>query len=153
MRASVPVVGMVAGGRENIVFTARVGDPVLAVHDRSNAHDPNAIAVYTAPASILEDATYDQGRWLLSRRDRRVLADRQAGYLPARTAARLELGPHGTVGIITNVRLHPDTEVVAGFDVTADWPPFVAPKPTRYDPDAKLAARRLAPLDDGYDYG
>lgn len=131
MKATVKVVGMVAGGREHIVYHASEGDPALLVPEPDNAHDPNAIAVYTAPRTTLRDSTFlpDEDRWEVGPEDRTLLLDRQAGYIPAAVAARLSLPADGIVAAISTVRFAPpeydphgrqrDPRVV-GIDVTGD---------------------------------
>jgi hypothetical protein len=141
MNAASKVVGMRAGGREHIVATVAHSDPVLLVPEPDNPHDPHAIAVYTAPRSALSDpvvSSVKDGRYgVVSDRDRRVLMDRQAGYLPRGFAATLRLPADGVVGYVSAVRYAPPEYVqnpavagdfepspprVAGFDVTARWP-------------------------------
>jgi|GEM_PF-2173024 len=152
MRASCKVVGMVAGGREHIVAYTRTGDPVLLVPEPTNQFDPNAIAVYTCPRSLLEEpeemvsSVQDPERvGRVADVDRRMLMDRQAGYVPRNLASDLRLPASGIVGWVSQVRWKPDEfdgngkprePRVAGFDVTAWF--------TRRD-DAEIASA----IDDG----
>jgi hypothetical protein len=141
MKAAVKVVGQVAGGREHVVAYAFTNDPVLLVPEPDNAYDPNAVAVYTAPRAHLQDPdllvscfTDPAGVGSVSKADRWLLMDRQAGYLPREFAARVQLPPEGIVGFISQLRYAPPEYVqtaaayrqaeprVAGFDVTADFP-------------------------------
>lgn len=120
--ASIAVVGMVAGGRMHIVQTVDVGDPVLLVHEPDNEYDPNAVAVHTAPAATLEtEWRGEHAASLLSDADRRLLMDRQAGYLPRGVAAKLWLPEKGVLTEVGYVRHHPDTGEPAGFDVLLDY--------------------------------
>lgn len=142
MRCTIKVVGMVAGGRQHVVAHASYGDPVLLVPEPDNPHDPNAIAVYTAPRGALQhpealvsSVTDPQGGGTVHDDDRVLLMDRQAGYVPAKVAVRFDLaGP--VVGYVAEVRYRPPEEwldgygepmrdpggKVAGFDVEA-WLP------------------------------
>lgn len=122
MNASYAVVGMKAGGREHIVTHIAEGDPVLLVPQPDNEYDPNAVAVYTAPSGALTDSQWQPSGWEIGPSDRRLLMDRQAGYLPRNVAARVALPPGGAVGTVHTVRFHPDTGAPAGFDVLADLP-------------------------------
>lgn len=143
MQASVAVVGMRAGGREHVVAHVATGDPVLVVPEPDNPHDPNALAVHTTPASALRDSQWTEHGWALGPEDRRTMMDRQAGYVPAKLAARLQLPVDGLTGEVGTVRYDPDTGTPAGFDVVADWPRPGRARPSSYRP----------PLDDpGYGY-
>ncbi|MFN2346021.1 MAG: HIRAN domain-containing protein [Dermatophilaceae bacterium] len=139
MKASVKVVGMVAGGREHVVASVSKGDPVLLLPEPDNAYDPNAIAVYTAPIGTFNDdvvsSVTDPARiGHVSDADRRLLIDRQAGYIPRDVASRYRLPPVGIIGYVAAVRFAPPEYVdgpqglepgparVAGLDVTAWWP-------------------------------
>lgn len=128
MKASSRVVGMQAGGRMHIVSQVAKGDPVLLVPEPDNPHDAHAVAVFTAPASALQDtdslmsSVSDPGHvGNLSDVDRRLLIDRQAGYIPRDLASQLDLPAQGIVGFVSAVRYAPDSEpaIPAGFDVTA----------------------------------
>lgn len=136
MIANVKLVGQVAGEREHIVAHSSIGDPVLAVPEPTNAYDRNAIAVYTAPIGTLAhdivSSTTDEERGVgtIHPNDRRLMMDRQAGYVPAGLASRLDLPAEGLVGYITEVRYKPNEDaynkstntvkvvddVVIGFD-------------------------------------
>lgn len=122
--AIVKVVGMVAGQRQHVVAQVVEGDPVLLLPEPGNPHDPNTVAVHTAPAGVMSaDSTFRDGRWThLALTDRRLLEDRQAGYLPAGLARRVRLPSLGLPGTVHTVRYHPDTGVPAGFDVLANLP-------------------------------
>lgn len=119
------VVGMVAGERLHVVAHVATGDPVLLVPEPSNPHDPNAIAVHTAPRSVVEGRPDPDGPgWNLTDADRRLLMDRQAGYVPATTARLFDLPPDGIAGTVADVRFPPDYEPNSdrpvGFDVRFD---------------------------------
>lgn len=132
MIVTVKVVGMVAGGRQHVVAHTREGDPVLLIPELDNAYDPNAIAVYTAPRAVLVGdvvSSIKDPRHLgtLDEEDRRLLIDRQAGYVPAEVAKQLRLDLGGVVGYVSRVRWAPPEydargrerePRVAGFDVT-----------------------------------
>lgn len=119
MKVTVKLVGQKAGGREHVVAQASEGDPVLLVAEPDNKFDPHAVAVYTLPAGLLTGGG-------LSEDDRRLMMDRQAGYLPADVAARLTMPDGGIAGRVHNVRWHPPGHpqegTPAGFDVLADLP-------------------------------
>ena len=131
MRGTVALVGQKAGGREHIVATAALGDPVLLVPEPDNPYDPNAVAVYTAPRrtllhpEALVSSVKDPAGGTIHDEDRKLLMDRQAGYMPKDLAARVDLPPEGIVGYIANVRYlppdyrddgQPTDPTVAGFD-------------------------------------
>lgn len=134
--ATCKVVGMVAGGRQHIVASVGLDDPVLLIPEPDNAYDPNAVAVYTAPRTALlhpealvSSLRDPAGGGTVHERDRALLIDRQAGYLPRDLAARLDLPAKGIVGYVAEVRWAPTeydrqgrpTEPrPAGFDVVAD---------------------------------
>lgn len=135
--ATVKLVGQKAGGREHIVATAGYGDPVLLLPEPDNPHDPNAIAVHTAPRHTIihpdelrSSLTDPDAVGHLSADDRRMILDRQAGYVGRNVAARLALPPDGIVGFVSEIRYAPTDydlygeprhePVVAGFDVAAD---------------------------------
>lgn len=136
MKASVKVVGMVAGGREDVVAHAAVDWPALMIPEPDNPHDPRAVAVYVAPPhklarpeELLSSVEDPDGLGHVHRTDRRHF--RRVGYLPRGVAAQFTLPPEGLVGWISAVRdapaeydqhgrlLPPRT---AGVDVTALWP-------------------------------
>lgn len=132
MKATAKVVGMVAGGRQHVVAHTRYGDPVLLIPEPTNAYDPNAIAVYTAPRATLLGPVVSSIKQppvgSISDEDRALFMDRQAGYLPKELAARLALPATGVVGFVSDVRWAPPEHDnqgrereprVAGFDVTA----------------------------------
>lgn len=125
---------MVAGGRGHIVAHVAEGDPVLLVPEPANKFDRHAIAVYTAPRAALVDPVVSSvadpvaRQGMISDEDRRLLMDRQAGYVPKDVARQLEIPPQGIVGWVSAVRWHPPeydrtgTKAeprVAGFDATA----------------------------------
>lgn len=155
---------MKAGGRDHVVEYIAAGDPCLAVPQPDNPHDANAIAVHTAPASALRHPIVSSVRdaidhvGLIHDEDRALLMDRQAGFVPAKVAARLDLPPEGIVGWVGTVRYHPDTGQPAGFDMVAAWPPMRRTrdaKPSAYDPDARARRARVRgfdPYDGGYGY-
>lgn len=135
-RLTVAVVGMVAGGRLHIVAQASANDPVLLLPEPDNPHDRYAVAVYTMPADLVTEplvsSVQAQGPGTMGDRDRQTILDRQAGYVPAKVAATLELPPDGVVGWVSQVRHRPSeyistpdgfagrtAEPVVGFDVTA----------------------------------
>lgn len=140
---TVRVVGMVAGGRQDVVAEVDLDDPVLLVPEPDNLHDPNAVAVYHLPSDwvkypdVLESSVRDPaGVGYLDPTDRTQMLARQAGYLPSDIAALLAPLPSpGVVGVVTTVRYAPleyvieggevvlDAPRVAGFDVTASLPP------------------------------
>lgn len=144
MRANIKVVGMKAGGREHVVAHVSTGDPVLLVPEPTNPHDPNAIAVYTAPRGTLQQpdalvsSITDEDRvGHVAAEDRVLLMDRQAGYVPRTLAAEMTLPPDGIVGYVSQVRFTPPEydrdgkrapARVAGFDVAA-WVTRGAPTP------------------------
>jgi hypothetical protein len=140
---TVKVVGMTAGGREHIVAQVSEFDPVLLVPEPDNPYDRHAVAVYTAPRwlltqrdELLSSLRAPDGIGTIGDDDRRLLMDRQAGYLPREFAARLDLPPQGVVGYVAAIRHAPVEYVtvrdgrgrrvdvaeprVAGFDVTAN---------------------------------
>lgn len=117
--ASVAVVGMTFG-RGHIVHTVATDDPCLLLPEPTNPHDPNAIAVHTAPAGALQDSTLTDEGWVVGPLDRAMLTDRRAGYLPRGLAATLTLPGEGVAGRVGAVRFHPDTDAPAGFDVLFD---------------------------------
>jgi len=133
---SVKVVGMVAGGRQHIVAHTQTGDPILLLPEPDNAYDSHAIAVHTAPRDVLVGEVVssikdEQHVGSLDDDDRRLLIDRQAGYLPATVAAKFTLPPEGVVGYVSALRWAParydsagrEREPrVAGFDATF-WRP------------------------------
>jgi len=134
MKATVKVVGMVAGGRGHIVSQIAEGDPVLLVPEPTNEFDPHAVAVYTAPRATLTGAIVSSLKdqiehvGMVSDEDRRLLMDRQAGYIPREVAATLDLPAEGIVGFIAHVRNAPPEYLdngqlapsrPAGFDVCA----------------------------------
>lgn len=134
MKAATKVVGMKAGGREHVVAHVREGDPVLLVPEPTNAYDPHAIAVYTAPRATLVDPVVSSVNdsiehvGIVSEEDRRLLMDRQAGYVPKDLARQLDVPPQGIVGWVSQVRWHPPEydrrgkqmdPRPAGFDATA----------------------------------
>lgn len=134
MRAATKVVGMKAGGREHIVAHVSEGDPVLLVPEPTNQFDPHAVAVYTAPRWSLTDPVVSSVNdgvehvGMISDEDRRLLMDRQAGYVPKDLARQLDIPPTGIVGWISQIRWHPPDydrngqqakARPAGFDVTA----------------------------------
>lgn len=124
---------MKAGGREHIVACVREGDPVLLVPEPTNQFDRHAVAVYTAPRASVVDAITSsisdpEHVGEISDEDRRMLLDRQAGYVPKELACQLDLPPQGIVGWVSRVRYHPPEydrtgkqmdARPAGFDVTA----------------------------------
>lgn len=134
--ATCKVVGMVAGGRQHVVAYVAVNDPVLLLPEPDNPHDGNAVAVYTAPRTVLlhpevlvSSLRDPAGGGTIHPLDRSLLIDRQAGYLPRDLAARLTLPAEGIVGYVAEVRWAPTeydregrpTEPrPAGFDVVAD---------------------------------
>lgn len=134
MKAASKVVGMRAGGREHVVAHTRTGDPVLLVPEPTNAYDPNAIAVYTAPRAALlhpdalVSSVQDPDRaGSIHDEDRLLLMDRQAGYIPKDLACQLALPATGIVGWVSQIRWAPpdydrtgkqQEDRVAGFDVT-----------------------------------
>ena len=139
--ATVKLVGQKAGGREHIVATAGYGDPVLLLPEPDNPHDPNAIAVYTAPRHTIihpdqlrSSLTDPDAVGHLSDDDRRMLLDRQAGYVGRNVAARLALPPDGIVGFVSEIRYAPEdthdayvatlTPLLVGFDIAADLTPW-----------------------------
>lgn len=133
MIVTTKVVGMVAGGREHVVAQVSEGDPVLLLPEPTNPYDEHAIAVYTAPRHVLRHAVVSsinervQHLGVLNEEDRRLLLDRQAGYIPRGVARQLTLDLQGVVGYASAVRMSPPEydvrgrEIaprVAGFDVT-----------------------------------
>jgi hypothetical protein len=137
MKAHVKVVGMVAGGRGHVVAYVRERDPVLLLPEPTNQYDRHAIAVYTMPRATLEDEVLSSLRdpqhvGRIGDADRRIILDRQAGYVPREVAATLSLPPTGIIGYVSAVRYAPpettydrngrervNLERVAGFDVCA----------------------------------
>lgn len=121
MKAIVKVVGMVAGERQHVVSQVSEGDPVLLLPEPTNQFDPQAVAVFTAPAGAILMG-------IDSPSDRALLLDRQAGYLPRDVAARLSVSmpASGVAATIHAVRYHPsghpDHHVPAGFDVLVEVP-------------------------------
>lgn len=119
-------VGMVAGERLHIVRDIAVGDPVLVMPDAYGAatgrdhHDPTALALFTAPATVLASPAAPTPS------DRRLLMDRHAGYVGAQVAARWALPDRGVMGTVAEVRHPPEWEPGAdtpvGFDVTVKLP-------------------------------
>lgn len=139
MKVACKVVGMKAGGREDVVADARCGDPVLLVPEPDNPYDPHAVAVYTAPSSRLRhrvvSSVVDPDRiGYIHAHDRRTLLMRQAGYLPRGIAERLDLPAEGIVGWVSACRHGPTEynlfgepeEPVVGLDVTAWLPTAVS---------------------------
>jgi hypothetical protein len=134
--AAVKVVGMVAGHREHIVAGVVTGDPVLLVPEPDNPYDPHAIAVHVAPRASLSGPVVSSirdadGIGVVTAEDRRMMMDRQAGYVPRGFAATVRLPADGIVGYVSEVRWapleydpsgRPLPQRVAGFDVTARWP-------------------------------
>lgn len=153
MRAATKVVGMVAGGRGHIVAHISEGDPVLLVPEPTNKFDRHAIAVYTAPRAALVDpvvsSVNDQVEHvgMISEEDRRLLMDRQAGYVPKDVARQLEIPPTGVVGWVSAVRWHPPE-----YDRTGKQ---MDPRPAGFDATAWLVrkddAEISAQLDEGTD--
>ena len=133
MKAATKVVGMKAGGREHVVAHVREGDPVLLVPEPTNQFDRHAIAVYTAPRAALVDPVVSSVNdpehvGEISDGDRRLLMDRQAGYVPKELARQLDVPTEGIVGWVSQVRWHPPEydrhgkqmdPRPAGFDATA----------------------------------
>ena len=132
MIVTTKVVGMVAGGRQHVVACTREGDPVLLLPEPTNPYDAHAIAVYTAPrdaliGDVVSSIKDSQHVGTLDDDDRRLLIDRQAGYVPAPVASQLTLPASGVVGYVSAVRWAPpeyDAQGrereprVAGCDVT-----------------------------------
>lgn len=134
----VAVVGMVAGGRQHVVAYVRPGDVALLMPEPSNPFDEHAVAVYVAPRDALRNPPDRDGTYArrgitgddLDPTDRALLLDRQAGYIPAKIACRIDhLIPNGGLVVrVTDVRWHPEEtidghRVAAGLDVEAPRPP------------------------------
>jgi len=115
VKVRIALVGQKAGGRMHIASQASEGDPVLLVPEPDNPHDPDAVAVYTAPRSLVP--------WL-DAGDRKILMDRQTGYISRHLAARLDLPSEGVFGRVVNVRWLPfevaTEHTVAGFDIEVE---------------------------------
>lgn len=142
MKATVKVVGMVAGGRQHVVASVQPGDPVLLIPEPDNPHDRHAVAVHTAsrrmllhPTLLVSSITDVDHVGHIHDDDRILLMDRQAGYLPRDVAALLTLPADGIVGYVSAIRHAPDDYTAdgdthpprtAGFDVTA-WLPRTDP--------------------------
>ena len=119
MKITTAVVGMKAGEREHVVDTVSLGDPVLLVPEPDNDYDPNAVRVFTIPKDAARDSTWEGG-WIIGPQDRTWMMDRQAGYVPADVAARLDLPPDGVTGEVVHVRYFDNAP--KGFDVQFDAP-------------------------------
>lgn len=124
---------MQAGGRMHVVAYVAEGDPALLVPQPDNEYDPHAVAVYTAPRGALVGPVVSSVKdpdhvGEISDEDRRLLMDRQAGYVPKELARQLAVPSSGIVGYVSAVRWHPPEydrygeplpPHPAGFDVTA----------------------------------
>lgn len=137
MLATVRVVGMKAGDREDVAAAAGEADPVLLLPEPDNPVDSRAVAVWTCPRAILAapDELVSSARDPELRIGRIPIDDRaklaHAGYLPADVAAGLALPGNGIVGWVARIRWAPPEyepdgspapRRVAGFDVAAYLP-------------------------------
>lgn len=126
------VVGMVAGGRQHIVAYLAWDDPVLLIPEPGNPYDPNAVAVWVAPAHwvthpVVSSVTDPEHVGQVHPDDRGSFE--QVGYLARDLAGTLALPSAALVGWVCHIRHKPDTtydrlgrpdpRVVAGIDVAA----------------------------------
>lgn len=110
-RALLKVVGQSIGNRMHIANYVEAGDAAILIREPDNKYDSNAIGVHHLPY-VSDD--YDEMM--------RIAQDRQVGFVSKECAEVLApVVPHVVFGRFRNLRLHPETEEVVGFDVLISW--------------------------------